>query len=151
MLWKLFTKTLKPLFKRRSGRRALAVHGSTALSLLCCVRRFSAATQAQQLFQADRSIHQSQDKTPAVCEAMKLYCGAEVHTLLLRHLIVLAGDMTAQATSVGKLLVLPLCPSMLSMQPDKLGLCLLFSILLCLQHRKHLLFFLCVYQQVLHE
>lgn len=47
LLWKLFTKTLKPLFKRRSGRRALAVHGSTALSLLCCLRPFSAATQAQ--------------------------------------------------------------------------------------------------------
>lgn len=44
LLWKLFIKTLKPLFKRWSGRRAWAVHGSTALSLLRCLR--PAAKQA---------------------------------------------------------------------------------------------------------
>lgn len=52
------------------------------------------------------------------------------------------------------LLLLPLCPSMLSMQPEKLGLCLLFSILLSLQQRKHSPAFLSVCLSagnVLHE
>lgn len=127
---------------------------------------FCSTTSVAQLFQADRehpsvsshSCHRT--KHPAVCEGMKLYhYGGEVHTLfrlqlLLSHLIVLADEMTVQAMSVGKVLLLPLCPSMLSMQPEKLGLCLLFSILLTLQQRKHFPAFLSVYLSagnVLHE
>lgn len=152
-------KDLKASFKRWSGRRALAVRGSTALSLLCCLplscsRLFSPVSAAKQAyhsyFRMTESIHQSAH-TPVTKQntlfSVKawsyttmveryIFClGYSCYSVTPPHLIVLADKMTVQAMSVGKVLLLPLCP-ILSMLPDKLRLCLLFSILLSLQQRK---------------